>query len=87
MRKDIIKGINKIISGNYNQKLLDHTKQSASDALKTTVKKLIQKTPEATGDLTIQYLVIQSLIKSQKLNNRIIQKQLQMRMIKKYLKK
>ena len=87
MRKDIIKSINKIISGNYNQKLLDHTKQSASDALKTTFKKLIQKTPEATGDLTIQYLVIQSLIKSQKLNNRIIQKQLQMRMIKKYLKK
>ena len=32
--------------------LLDHAKQSATDTLETTSKKLIQKTAEATGDLT-----------------------------------
>ena len=35
----------------YSQKLLDHPKQSATDALKTTSKRVIQKTAEATGDL------------------------------------
>ena len=33
------------------QKLLDHVKQSATDALKTTPKRVIQKTAEVTGDL------------------------------------
>ena len=33
------------------QKLLDHVKQSATDALETASKKAIQKTTEATGDL------------------------------------
>ena len=32
-------------------KLLDHAKQSAKNALKTTSKKVIQKAPEATGGL------------------------------------
>ena len=35
----------------YSQKLLDHTKQSATDAFKTDSKGVIQKTAEATGDL------------------------------------
>ena len=35
----------------YSQKLLDHAKQSATDALKTTSKRVIQKTAEATLDL------------------------------------
>ena len=35
----------------YSQKLFDHARQSATDPLKTTSKKAIQKTPEATGDL------------------------------------
>ena len=35
----------------YNQKLLNHAKQSATDALKTSSKRVIQKTAEATGDL------------------------------------
>ena len=38
-------------SGKYSQKLLDHAKQSAADALKTTLKRVTQKTAEATGDL------------------------------------
>ena len=35
----------------YSQKLLDHAKISATDALKTSSKRVIQKTVEATGDL------------------------------------
>ena len=34
--KNIGKNISKSLSGTYSQKLLDHTKQSATDALKTT---------------------------------------------------
>ena len=33
------------------QKLLNHAKQSVTDALKTASKRAIQKTTEATGDL------------------------------------
>ena len=42
----------KNLSCKYSQKLLDHAKQSATDALKTASKRAIQKTAEATGDLT-----------------------------------
>ena len=52
MGKNIGKNISKIFSGKYSQKSLNHTKQSATDALKTTSKKEIQKIAEATGDLT-----------------------------------
>ena len=45
-------GINKNVSGKWSQKLLDHTKKSVTDALKTVSKKAIQKTAEETGDLT-----------------------------------
>ena len=44
--------ISKISSGIYTQKRIDHTKQSTTDALKTSSKRLIQKTTEATCDLT-----------------------------------
>ena len=40
------------MSSKYSQKLLDHAKQSAAtEALKTTSKRVIQKTAEANGDL------------------------------------
>ena len=45
------KNIGKNVSGKYGQKLLDHAKKSATDALKTYSKRVIQKTAEATGDL------------------------------------
>ena len=48
--KNMIKNISKILSGKYSQKLHDHTKQSATDALKTASKRVIQKT-EVAGDL------------------------------------
>ena len=45
-------GKSKKLSGKYSLKLLDHAKQSATDAFKTASKRAIQKTTEAAGDLT-----------------------------------
>ena len=39
------------ICDKYSQKHLDHAKQSATDALETTSKRVIQKTAEPTGYL------------------------------------
>ena len=39
------------MSRKYSPKHLDHTKQSATDALKATSKRAIQKAAEAIGDL------------------------------------
>ena len=39
------------MSGKYSQKLLHRAKQSATDKLKTSSKRVIQKTKEANGDL------------------------------------
>ena len=41
----------KSLSNKYGQKLLESAKKSTTDAIKTTSKKVIQKTTEATGDL------------------------------------
>ena len=41
----------KNLIGKHSQKLIDHAKQFATGALKTTSKIPIQKTAEATGDL------------------------------------
>ena len=41
--KSIGKNISKNLNGKYNQKRLDHAKQSAIDALKTASKIIIQK--------------------------------------------
>ena len=51
MNKKIGKNISKILCGKFSQKLLDHAKQSATDALKTASKRAITKTAEATGGL------------------------------------
>ena len=51
MGKSTGKNKSKNLNGKYSQKLLDHTKKSAADALKTSSKRVIQKTEEATGDL------------------------------------
>ena len=76
----------KNLSRKYSQKFLDHAKQCATDALKTTSKRTIQKTAETTGDL-IGIKIADKSRKSQKLHMKIIRRQLQMSMIKKYLKK
>ena len=45
------KNIGKNLSNKYSQKLIDTAKKSTTDAIKTTSKRAIQKTTEATGDL------------------------------------
>ena len=50
-QKYIGKNISRNLSGKYSQKLLDHAKQSATDAFKTASKRAIQKIAKATGDL------------------------------------
>ena len=51
MGKIIRKNVSKNLSVKYSQKILDYAKQSATDALKVTSKRVIHKTAEATGDL------------------------------------
>ena len=51
MGRTIGKNTSKNLSSKYSQILLDHAKQSTTDAFKTHSKKVIQKTAEATGDL------------------------------------
>ena len=46
------KNIGKNLSSEYSQKLLDHTKESAIDALKIVLKRAIQETAAAISDLT-----------------------------------
>ena len=41
MGKNIGKILNKNLSSSYNQKIVDHTKQSATDALKTALKRAV----------------------------------------------
>ena len=45
------KNMGKNLSNKYGQKRFDSAKKSTTDAIKTTSKKAIQKTEEATGDL------------------------------------
>ena len=45
------KNMGKSLSNKYGQKLLDSTKKSMTDAIKTASERAIQKTAEATGDL------------------------------------
>ena len=51
MGTNIDKNISKNVSGKYSQELLDHAKQSATDTIETSSKRVIQKTAEVTSDL------------------------------------
>ena len=42
------KNMGKTVNSEYSQKLIDQAKQSATDAIKTSSKRVIQKTAEAT---------------------------------------
>ena len=50
MGKSIDKNISKTLKCKYSHKPLDHAKKSATDGLKTSPKRVIQKTLEATSD-------------------------------------
>ena len=80
--RNIGKNISKDLSSKYSQKLLDHAKQSATNAFQTPSKRAIQKTAEATGDLIGKKLLIK-LHESQKLQHRIIQLQMKNKFLKK----
>ena len=59
------------MSGKYSPKLLGNAKKSATDAVKTSSKRVIQKTAEATGDLTGNKIAnkISKVSKNSQLNN------------------
>ena len=65
------------------QNIVGHAKQSATDAFKAASKRAIQKTAEAAGDLIDNS---SKITKAPKICKKIIQRQLQMRLIKKVLK-
>ena len=44
MGKNVGKNISKHLNGKYGQKFLDHAKKSDKDSIKTTSKRVIQKT-------------------------------------------
>ena len=45
------KDMGKCLSNKYGRKRLDSAKRSTTDAIKTTLKRMIQKIAEATGEL------------------------------------
>ena len=44
------KKISKTLSGKYGQKLLDHAKQSVTDGIKNSLKRVTEKTVEAIAN-------------------------------------
>ena len=44
------KKISKTLSSKYGQKLLDHAKQSVTDGIKNSLKRVIEKTVEAIAN-------------------------------------
>ena len=86
MSKNIGKNISKNVSRKYGKNRLDHAKKSPTVALNTTSKWVIEKTAEATGGF-IGNKVATRITKFHKIQTKIIQKQLQISMVKKYLKK
>ena len=73
----MIKIVSKNLSDNYNQEVLDHAKNSATDAYKTDSKWAIQKpaAAEVTGDL-IAYKIADRITKTSKILQKNIQKHL-----------
>ena len=67
--------ISKDLSGKCNQKIFDHTKQSATDALQTASKRAIQNTAEATGDV-IGNKIADKIIRVSKTSPKRIPKQM-----------
>ena len=59
----------KRLSSKYGQKLLDSTKKSTTDAIKTASKRAIHKTAEATGDLIGNKIAIKTKSISKKPSN------------------
>ena len=71
MGKNTGKNISKNLSCKCNQKFLDHAKKSATYALQTSSKRVIQKRAEATGDL-ISNKIANIITKAKKNHSKII---------------
>ena len=84
--KNIAKNVSKNLTSKYSQKLLDHDKGSATDTLKTTSKRVIQKTAEVPSYLT-GHKIANKIRKVSKIHNKIFQRQLKTSFMKKYLMK
>ena len=82
MGKNIGRNISEGLNSKYSQKLLDHAKQSATDAFKTSSKRVIQKTAEATSAL-IGNKIADKITRVPNTSLKIIQKLMK----KKYLEK
>ena len=65
--------VTKNMSNKYGQKFVVTAKKSATDAIKTTSKKSIQKTAEATGDLVGNKIADKITSASKKSHNEEIQ--------------
>ena len=61
------------MSNKYSQKLVDSSKKSATDAIKTASKRAVQKTAEAIGDLIGNKIADKITSASKKSHNEEIQ--------------
>ena len=61
------------MSNKYSQNLFDTAKKSATDAIKTASKRVIQKTAETTGDLVGNKIADKITSVSKKTQNKEIQ--------------
>ena len=61
------------MSNKYGKKLVETAKKSATDAIKTTSKKAIQKTAETTGDLVVNKIADKIASASKKSRNEEMQ--------------
>ena len=78
MNKNIVKNISKTLRSKCSQKLLDHDKQSATDAIKNNSKRVVQKTTKQP----VIWLEIKRLVKfkkSQKVHHKIDSSQLKVK--------
>ena len=78
MSKNVGKNVSKNLSVKNSKKIIDHAKQSATDAFKTASKRAIQKTADTTGGFLGNKIGVK-FQNSCELYQRIIKKQLQMK--------
>ena len=86
MHKNIAKNISRNLSGKYSQKVLDHAKNVHQMSLKLIQKQQFKK-QEKHLVIWLVITLLMKLRKLQKTHNNIIQRKLQMSIVKKYLKK
>ena len=86
MGKNFGKNISKSLTGKYGHKRIDHAHQSITDAFKTSSKRAIQKRQMKLMVWLVTKLLTE-LWKFQKIDCKIIHRQLQISIIKKHQKK